>query len=218
MHRAMSNRALVFRSLIVGLILIGATLLLHASTRPEPARARKPLHLLPASLADWKAGDIRLTQRVIEAAGVDDYINRLYTNSRGTQIELYIGYYNNQKSGDVIHSPRNCLPAAGWERVRTGSLAISVDAASPIMVNEFVVEKGLARQLILYWYHGRGRVVASEYTAKFWMIADAITRNRTDGALVRVAIPMKTGESAARTEGVRFVQSLYPQLNMYIPD
>ncbi len=149
---------------------------------------------------------------------MDDYINRLYVSSDGSRLEMYVGYYTNQRSGDLIHSPRNCLPGAGWEPVRTGRLPIQIADGRSIVVNSFLVQKGLEQRLVLYWYQGRGRVIASEYSAKAWMIADAVRRNRTDGALVRLAISIPRGEAAAREQSKQFVQALYPMLYNFIPD
>jgi EpsI family protein len=102
--------------------------------------------------------------------------------------------------------------------VRAGRLTIPMLAAPAIVVNEFLVEKGAAQYLVLYWYQAHGRVIASEYSGKAWLVFDAITRNRTDAALVRVLTSTTNGEEQARARVVRFVQELYPRLNTFIPD
>jgi EpsI family protein len=91
-------------------------------------------------------------------------------------------------------------------------------AMPAITVNEYLIEKGPAQYLVLYWYQAHGRVIASEYSGKAWLVFDAITRNRTDGALVRVLTSTRNGEDQARTRAVQFVQSLYPRLSAFIPD
>jgi EpsI family protein len=145
-------------------------------------------------------------------------LNRAYTNAGGQGIELYLGYYQSQRTGETIHSPKNCLPGAGWEPVRSGRLTIPVSDRPPIVVNEYLIEKGPAQYLVLYWYQAHGRVIASEYSGKAWLVYDAITRNRTDEALVRVLTSTRNGEEQARATAVQFVQSLYPRLNRFIPD
>jgi EpsI family protein len=130
---------------------------------------------------------------------------------------LYVGYYGSQKTGDTIHSPKNCLPGSGWDPVRSGFAAISVAEGRQIVVNEYVIQQDENKQLVFYWYQGRGRVIASEYAGKFWMVADAISRNRTDGALVRLVTPINDNEASARARLVRFTQDLFPQLDEIIP-
>ena len=214
----MVDRSTRTRLLITVAVLTAATVLLHATSRRERVPLRQPLQAVPMTLGGWHGIDLPLTQRIIDVAGVDDYVNRFYTDTNGNQIEIYIGYYKSQRAGDLIHSPRNCLPGAGWEIVRAGHSAIAVPNERPIVVNDFLMSKGLSRDVVLYWYQGRGRAISSEYTAKAWMIADAVTRNRTDAALVRIVIPIRSEEAAARAQGISFLQTLYPYLNEFIPN
>ena len=142
---------------------------------------------------------------MVQAAGVDDYVSRIYGIGQQIPIGLYVGYYGSQRTGDTIHSPKNCLPGAGWEPVRAGYLTISPPGGAPIEVNEYLVAKGADKRLVLYWYQGRGRVIASEYAGKVWMVVDAIRLHRTDGALVRLVTPVDDGEANAQERLVRFV-------------
>ena len=98
---------------------------------------------------------------VVKAIGVDDYTNREYFGD-GRPVELYIGYYKDQRSGDAIHSPRNCLPGSGWEPVHPSRVQIG-SAGESVIVNEYLVAKGDRRDLVLYWYQTHGRIIASEY-------------------------------------------------------
>ena len=129
--------------------------------------------------------------------------------------------YGSQRQGDTIHSPLNCLPGAGWEPLSEGRTTIA-NAGGPgvdIEVNRYVVQKGLDRQLVLYWYQSHGRVVASEYTSRLLLIHDAIRMNRTDGSMVRVIAPIAVGSDGAAAEALatEFVRSLFPRLAGYIP-
>ena len=157
-------------------------------------------------------------QRIVKALGVDDYLNRVYVDRSGVPVELYVGYYESQQTGDWVHSPKNCLPGSGWEAVSAGRVAIAVPGRSPIEVNQYFVRKGLDQLLVLYWYQGRGRVIASEYWGKACLVADAITRNRTDVALVRISTPITDGEQRARNRALEFAQAAYPRLNQFLPD
>lgn len=206
------------RALVTAGVLIGSIVLLQTAGRGERVSPRRPLRDLPAALGAWQGTDQPLEQRVVDAAGVDEYINRVYRDGNGNRVALYIGYYASQRTGDTIHSPKNCIPGSGWEPVRADWLAIAIPGAEPTVVNDYLIQKGRERELVLYWYQARGRVVASEYWAKFWMVHDAITRNRTDGALVRVVTGTPGGEAEARARAVEFVQALYPRLKDFVPN
>ena len=134
-------------------------------------------------------------------------------------VGLYVGYYRSQRQGDTIHSPMNCLPGAGWVPVDAGRSRIAAAGGGDVEVNRYLIQKGEDRQVALYWYEGRGRTVASEYWSKAYLVWDAASRNRTDGALVRVLSPVARGESTAdaarRAEA--FAARLLPLLPAYVP-
>jgi EpsI family protein len=156
----------------------------------------------------------------MEILQVDDYFMRNYRNSKGEVIGLYIGYFKSQGEGKGIHSPRQCLPGAGWVPVNTAVYQMAVSGRNPetVPVNKFVMGKGLDRQLYLFWYHGRGRIYASEYWNKIYLIWDGLTKKRTDGALVRVNSPViGNTEDALKTQS-DFIQLFLPLLKEYIPD
>jgi len=157
--------------------------------------------------------------------GVDDYVSRVYvdagtaTGAAAQPVSLYVGYYASQRQGDTIHSPQNCLPGAGWQPVEGGRIQLPVGGRS-VEVNRYVIEKGLDRQVVLYWYQGRGRIVASEYANKFWLMVDAARVHRTNGALVRVMAPI--GSNAANLGSadravIDFSRALLSQLNGFLP-
>jgi len=199
-------------------LLVGAFLLLHSVGHGEAVVLHQPLRELPYTLDSWTGTEQPLQERIIRAVGVSDYTNRIYFSPQVGLAQLYVGYYASQRTGDTIHSPKNCLPGAGWDPVRSGYIKISISGGREIIVNEYVIQQGLDKQLVFYWYQGRGRVIASEYSGKFWMVADAISRNRTDGALVRLVTPMNDGEVQARARLVSFTQLLFPQLERIIPN
>lgn len=102
--------------------------------------------------------------------------------------------------------------------MRSGAIPIEVQGGRQIAVNEYVIQKEQHQEMVFYWYQDAGRVIASEYAAKFWMVSDAISRNRTDGALVRVVTPINDGEANARSRLIHFTQVLFPQLNEILPN
>jgi EpsI family protein len=199
-------------------LLVGAFLLLHNVSHGEAVVLHQPLQELPYTLDSWTGTEQPLQERIIQAVGVSDYTNRIYFSPQLGAAQLYVGYYASQRTGDTIHSPKNCLPGAGWDPVQSGYIKISIPGGRQIVVNEYVIQQGSDKQLVFYWYQGRGRVIASEYSGKFWMVADAISRNRTDGALVRVVTPMNDGEVQPRARLVSFTQLLFPQLERIIPN
>jgi EpsI family protein len=210
------------RLLIVTACLLAAMVLGARAMQPERVPLREPLAALPLTLDGWRGQDTTpFAENIVAVLGVDEYINRRYRNVSADAVSLYLGYYQSQREGDTIHSPMNCLPGAGWQPVETGTVSVPVaGAAAPIVINRVLIQKGLDRQVALYWYQSHGRVVANEYWSKIFMVYDAVRLNRSDAALVRVISPVDpadpTGELATR-KGVEFVQSLWPSLERHLP-
>jgi EpsI family protein len=199
-------------------VLVAAFILLHGVSHGEAIVPHHPLRELPFILGGWMGREQPLSEQVVQAVGVSDYANRIYISSQDGPAQLYVGYYASQRTGDTIHSPKNCLPGAGWDPIQSGYATISIPGGRQIVVNQYVIQQGLDKALVFYWYQGRGRVIASEYSGKFWMVADAISRNRTDGALVRLITPINDGEDKARARLERFAQLVFPQLDVLIPN
>jgi len=214
----MPDRCVKRRSVFIVALLAATFLLIHGVSHGERKSTRRPLDELPSNLSQWTGKDSPLDPRTLKLLRLDDYLSRVYSDGSGHLLGLYIGFYGSQRTGDTIHSPKNCLPGSGWEPVHSRLLTIELPGRKPVQVNEYLIEKGLDRQLVLYWYHGRGRVVASEYWGKVWLVADAITRNRTDGALIRLVTSTADGEAKARAREIEFVTELYPRLNEFIPE
>lgn len=198
-------------------VLAAGTLLLRAANPSERVPLRRPLKEFPIVLGQWQGVDFPFEGRLVRAAGVDDYLNRRYTDRTGHSLELYIGYYQSQRTAQGIHSPKNCLPGAGWEPVRSSQVSIPTSGGGAT-VNEYVVAKGRERDLVFYWYQSRGRSEASEYRAKFWLARDAIIRHRTDGALVRVWAPLWGSEEDVKARTQDFIQAMFSNLNEFVPD
>lgn len=205
------------RSVVTAVVLLGAFILLHSVSHGEPVVPHKSLRDLPYAIGMWSGQEQPLSEQVVQAVSVSDYTNRVYFGAGNGPVQLYVGYYGSQRTGDTMHSPKNCLPGAGWDPVRSGLATISIAGGRRIIVNEYVIQQDQNKQLVFYWYQGRGRVYASEYAGKFWMVIDAISRNRTDGALVRLITPINGDEAGARARLVDFTQRLFPQLDEVIP-
>lgn len=216
------------RALILAALFVATWLVLAQASRAEPTPVRQSLAELPMAVGEWQGRAERdFAPAIVKVLGVDDYANRSYFGADGRRLGLYVGYHSSQRQGDTIHSPLNCLPGAGWIPVQQSRTTMSVDsdaasgARREIEVNRVVIEKGLDRQLVLYWYQSHNRVVASEYWGKIYTVVDAIRLNRTDAALVRVVVPVPSREpealDAAERAAVAFVQILFPQLSRHLP-
>ena len=210
-----------FRFILTIVILLAAAALNHYFSKPDISLARKSLAEFPTQLGDWTTiSEQKMEGRSMDILQVDEYFVRNYRNSEGKVIGLYIGYFKSQREGKGIHSPRQCLPGAGWAPVDATVYQLAVPDHNPktVSVNKFVMGKGLDRQLYLFWYHGRGRIYASEYWNKIYLIWDGLTQKRTDGALVRVNTPViGDTEDALKTQS-DFIQLFLPLLKEYIPE
>lgn len=213
------------RATVLFIVLLGGAGAVVRANRPEQAPARDSFDRFPLRLSTWTGQDLPpFEPSVMAILGVDDYVNRAYYRPDRSAAGLYIGYYKSQRQGDSIHSPLNCLPGAGWEPLSKGYLTIPVSTAAgtaDISVNRYVIQKGLDRQLVLYWYQSHGRAVANEYWSKLFLIRDAVRINRTDAALVRVMVPIAPNtdgaEALAEMQGTDFVKTIFPILSTYVP-
>jgi EpsI family protein len=216
---------MINRALVVVALMIATIGLLARAERMEDVPIREALAFLPMQIDDWRG--VRspdFDKKILDVLGVDDYVTRVYYRPGQSGLGLYVGYYQSQREGDTMHSPLNCLPGAGWLPVSQSRTKIQVkdgESTREIEVNDFVIEKGLDRQAVLYWYQSHGRVVASEYWGKVYTVVDAMRYNRSDGSLVRVVAPV-AGQGpealeAARRQAVEFVQALFPLLGRHLP-
>jgi len=215
-------RSLLGRALAICALMGAATLFIANAREAEVPVARSTFASFPMQVDEWRAiNDPPLEEDILKVLGADDYLSRVYYRPDRSAVGLFIGFYASQRQGDTIHSPLNCLPGAGWEPVLQGRLVIpGIDGSGrDIEVNRFVIQKGLERQLVLYWYQSHGRVVASEYKSRLLLIGDAMRLNRTDGSMVRVIapIPHEADGVAAEKLAEGFVRQLFPLLAGYIP-
>jgi len=204
------------------LVLLGATAaFLHAHSRPEPLLPRQQLASFPTTLGPWtKIEDVPLSQAVRDMLRGGDLLERLYHRPTDTSfVDLFVAYFPSQRTGDLIHSPKHCLPGAGWVPVQSDLINLAAPNGLTVTANRYVIARGGDRQMVLYWYQAHGRTEASELTARLYLVADAIRTNRTDGALVRIVTPMGDSESieSAQRRAVEFAEHLVPELGSYIP-
>jgi EpsI family protein len=199
-----------------------ALLLIYSRAGAETIVPHKPLALLPTELGDWQGKNEPLGADVLAILGPGDFVMRSYYNKNGQvpPVDVYMAYFPSQKAGDTIHSPKNCLPGAGWAALSSGAVTLTQNDGTPTVANRYVLGKGEDQLFVLYWYQAHGRTTASEYSAKFYLIADAMRMNRSDGGLVRIITPIaKNHESVEDAEhrAVTFVEQSLPSLDSYIP-
>jgi EpsI family protein len=189
-------------------------------SRPERVPNAGPLSLLPPMLGGWlMTREVPIDPEVQGVLRADDTLDRVYLNSSQTDAAyLFLAFFKTQRSGQVPHSPKNCLPGAGWEPVETGTQSIDIPGRQPVVANRYVVQHGDEKSVVLYWYQSHNRAIASEYSAKFWLVVDAVRYRRSDTALVKVTVPVRDNNVAAATRtGVEFIQALFPHLLRRLP-
>jgi len=142
---------------------------------------------------------------------------RRFSDASGRSVWLFIGYWETQRKGAQPHSPQNCLPGSGWEPLEVSRISIPL-AGTTLTVNQMLIQKDDQRQLLFYWYRAQGASVASELDAKLQMMKNAIVRNRTDGAMIRVSSPVYGSVTATSAHLTAFLQALQPVLSEYLPD
>jgi EpsI family protein len=193
-------------------------LLLLSRSSGEAVPLRKALDTFPVALGGWQGQEATIFEvEIVNLLKVKDYLMRRYSDASGRSVWLYVAYWDSQRRGAQIHSPKNCLPGSGWEPLDAAVITIPV-ASGEIAVNRYLVQKDRELMLVLYWYQSQGHSTASEIDARIHMARNAVLRNRTDGALIRISSPIYG--TVADTEAVlaSYVQTIHPRLADYLPD
>jgi EpsI family protein len=205
---------------ILAVVLILQAALFYSASRGEKTPLASPLSIFPTSFGNWNLlQEGVVEQDELDVLKADDVLTRLYRNNSTNAIaSLFIAYFKSQRTGQSPHSPKNCLPGAGWQQDQSGRIDIPLGSQT-ITVNHYVVSKGNETSLVLYWYQSQGRTVAGEFAAKFYLVADSIRSHRSDAALIRVIVPTSREQLAqADKVGVQFVQTVFPVIKAYLPE
>lgn len=191
----------------------------HALPHGRRVPPRGQLSSFPERLGEFLGEEVSLSPAELSALGKGEFLRRVYREAGvNAPILLYVGFFPRQEIGETVHSPQHCLPGGGWEPLEIGRAQLAVGEAGKVEVNRYVVQKGADRLLVLYWFQGRGRVVASEYWSKFYMVYDAVTTNRTDGAVVRLSVPITGDDALAEQKLAAFARLIFEPLNAVIPN
>ncbi|MEQ9058419.1 MAG: VPLPA-CTERM-specific exosortase XrtD [Gammaproteobacteria bacterium] len=217
--RTLNNPAIAL-VLIVSLSVVPA---MQLADREEDLPDRKEFAQFPDEIGAWKGRSDRLEQHYLDILKLSDYVMANFRlDETGVPINFYVAWYDSQKKGQSVHSPATCLPGGGWEieSMRTVEIPGVQIAGEALRVNRVQIALGESRQLVYYWFQQRGRVITSQYAAKWYIFWDALTRNRTDGALVRIIAPARPGQDIAELDKKlsEFAADVVPLLEDYVPN
>ncbi|HEV2911709.1 MAG TPA: EpsI family protein [Pyrinomonadaceae bacterium] len=208
-------------ALLLAVLLIGGIVINTWALAGEAHVERRPLKDFPTQVETWQrvGADQVLDQQTADVLRADDFLSRLYRRPDGNLASFYVGYFATQRTGATYHSPLNCLPGSGWTMNEPATIRITpADGSSPFEANRYIIQNGDDRQMLVYWYQGRGRIVASEYWGKLYTVLDSVRRRRSDGAIVRVMVPIGKSERAALDAATSFAAEVAPVLPGYVPN
>jgi EpsI family protein len=181
---------------------------------------RKELKSFPKQFGKWEqlGGDEQFDNQTIAVLRASDYLLRNYRGADGRVVNFYVGYYASQRDGATYHSPLNCLPGAGWVMNEPGTITITPPGRPAFVANRYLIQNGLHKELLVYWYQGRGRAVASEYWGKVYTVVDSVRLRRSDGAMIRIMTPVDGSESGALQAAMDLAANSSIILPEFVPD
>jgi len=206
----------------LAILIAGCFYSLSIESQSEQVPERAPLSSFPLVIADWRGNETAMEQEFIDVLKFDDYLLANYWRPGDrSPVNLYIAYYDSQRKGASIHSPAACLPGGGW--TTESQSVVKIDNVGPngepLMVNRHVISMGKERQVVYYWFEQRGRNLTNEYLVKWYMFQDALTKNRTDGALVRLTTGLSDVADIEQADEqlAQYLRDVYPKINYFIP-
>lgn len=207
------------KTFIIIFILVVTAIVTAFATDSEQVPPSLPFNEFPLTIGPWQGQATQMDEQVYNILGVEDYIMANFHKPSGELINFYVGYYQSQRNGDIIHSPKNCMPGAGWNITKTNVIPIELDVSENKKTNviQLLLSKGGQKMVVLYWFQSRGRIIASEYMQKIWLVVDSISKRRTDGSFVRLIAPITKDEKTTVDLLEDFANQVYPILNKHIP-
>src|SRR5216683_626414 len=209
------------RFAILFVLLLAGGLVVNAWEYLGEARVeRKELKNFPRNVGAWEqsGADEQFDNQTLAVLRASDYLLRNYRSADGRILNFYVGYYASQRDGATYHSPLNCLPGAGWVMSDPGKITITPKGKTAFVANRYLIQNGDHKELLIYWYQGRGRVVASEYWGKIYTVVDSVRLRRSDGAMVRITTPVASSEPAALQAAIDLAANSSSILPEFIPD
>jgi EpsI family protein len=201
------------------LILVAGGLVNAWSYLGEAHVERRELKTFPETLGTWhKAGnDQIIDDETLKVLRASDYLSRDFRKPDGQIANLYVGYYATQRTGATYHSPLNCLPGSGWILSEPAKAKVALPDGTSFIANKYVIRNGEYKSLMIYWYQGRGRNVASEYWGKIYTVLDSVRLRRSDGAMVRITVPIRQSEAIAEQAAIEFASAASTVMPEFVP-
>jgi len=186
-------------SILLSILLAGGVVVNAWEFLGEAHVERKELKDFPTAVAAWQqvGTDEQFDSETLAVLRASDYLLRNYKSADGRVTNFYVGYYSSQRDGATYHSPLNCLPGSGWVMSEPGKVTIAPPGRTPFVANKYVIQNGDHKELLVYWYQGRGRSVASEYWGKVYTVLDSVRLRRSDGAMVRITTTINDSKPEA---------------------
>jgi EpsI family protein len=201
--------------LLTVFLLLQAAAYYAVASRRDIVPDFSPLSAFPAASQGWiMQREYPIEKEVQDVLKADDTLNRVYLSpGQNTSGSLFIALFRTQRHGQSPHSPKNCMPGSGWQPTEDSKIPVTIPGrTAPIVINKYVIARGNEESVVYYWYHSHSRVIAGEFSAKLWLVADAIRYHRSDTALVRVIVPVRGNREAAENAGIDLVRAVFPDV------
>jgi EpsI family protein len=207
--------AILFVLLLTGGIVVNAWEYLG-----EARVERKQFRDFPKQIGTWEqtGDDEQFNKETLAVLRASDYLLRNYRSADGRVVNFYAGYYASQRDGATYHSPLNCLPGSGWVMSDPGKITITPKGRPAFVANKYLIQNGDHQELLVYWYQGRGRSVASEYWGKVYTVLDSVRMRRSDGAMVRITTSVKGSAPAALQAAIELATGLAADSSTILPE
>lgn len=206
---------------IVLALLVVTWYVLQTTSEVTAVPVKKPLSLFPQQVAGYHLSkSFQSSSEVLDMLGVDDYIQYNYIDDSKARVNLYAGFYKAVGVSGSYHSPKNCLPGGGWgiDAVKNVTLNTGIDGGRESTVSQMLIRNGSDYQVVLYWYQNRGRIIASEYWEKIYLVLDALFKGRRDGTFVRIMTVAQDGDVEGAEQRIKhFAEQVMPLLEQHLP-
>ena len=207
-------------AILLVLVLAGGLVVNAWEYLGEARVERKQLSEFPRQIGPWQQSgvDEKIDKETMAVLRASDYLLRNYRGADGRMVNFYVGYYASQREGSTYHSPLNCLPGAGWEMSEPGRITITPAGRPAFVANKYLIQNGDHKELLVYWYQGRGRAVASEYWGKVYTVLDSVRMRRSDGAMVRITTSVDDSDEAALQKAINQATELAASSSTILPE
>ena len=210
-----------YARIVTAALILQGIVFYAVALRAENTPTVSPLDGFPTNVAGWQMyKDVKIEQETLDVLKADDTLNRVYINpAHDASTFLFIAFFKTQRYGQSPHSPKNCLPGNGYEPIESGVMTVAIPGRSePVQVNRYLTARGDEKSVTLYWYQSHDRIIAGEFAARFWLIADSIRFHRSDTSLVKIVVPVRDGDADAATRtALDFMKAVFPPLARQLP-